>query len=199
STVAHPPAAPAGTASAAATTSPTTLTTALTTTVAANTPTPLTLQDVFAAIVAYAQTAQGGGGPTFSLSPGDVISAVINNEWAGRPIIGNGADGTAASPDGQPGGWRFGNGGNGYSQPTGSNLPGGNGGAGGLIGNGGNGGAGGDGQAGGAGGSAILFGAGGAGGAGGASTTIGGEGGAGGAGGLIGGDGGAGGAGGAGA
>lgn len=53
-----------------------------------------------------------------------------------RPIIGNGADGTAASPNGQDGGWLYGNGGNGY------NGAGGNGGSAGLIGNGGAGGSG---------------------------------------------------------
>jgi len=33
----------------------------------------------------------------------------------GRPLIGNGANGTAASPNGQAGGLLFGNGGSGYS------------------------------------------------------------------------------------
>ncbi|WP_156088424.1 PE family protein, partial [Mycobacterium tuberculosis] len=44
----------------------------------------------------------------------------------GRPLIGNGADGTAANPNGQAGGLLIGNGGNGFSPAAG---PGGNGGA----------------------------------------------------------------------
>ncbi len=43
-----------------------------------------------------------------------------------RPLIGNGADGTAANPNGQAGGLLIGNGGNGFSPAAG---PGGNGGA----------------------------------------------------------------------
>ncbi|WP_459797727.1 PE family protein, partial [Mycobacterium riyadhense] len=69
----------------------------------------------------------------------------------GRPLIGNGANGTAASPNGGAGGLLFGNGGNGFSQTT-AGVAGGAGGSAGLIGNGGNGGAGGAGAAGGAGG-----------------------------------------------
>ncbi len=42
-----------------------------------------------------------------------------------RPLIGNGADGTAANPNGQAGGLLIGNGGNGFSPAAG---PGGNGG-----------------------------------------------------------------------
>ena len=34
----------------------------------------------------------------------------------GRPLIGNGTDGTALSPNGGPGGLLFGNGGTGYSE-----------------------------------------------------------------------------------
>ncbi len=56
-----------------------------------------------------------------------------------RPLIGNGADGTAANPNGQAGGLLIGNGGNGFSPAAG---PGGNGGAAGLLGHGGNGGVG---------------------------------------------------------
>src|SRR5271168_313246 len=40
----------------------------------------------------------------------------------GRPLIGNGADGTATNPNGGAGGWLAGNGGNGYSQTTGNGL-----------------------------------------------------------------------------
>ena len=77
------------------------------------------------------------------ISVEEVIIALITNQWDGRQIIGDGANGTADSPDGKPGGWILGNGGNGWSQQVaGSGLVGGNGGPAGLIGNGGNGGAG---------------------------------------------------------
>ncbi|PJE02972.1 MAG: PE family protein, partial [Mycobacterium sp.] len=75
-------------------------------------------------------------------SPLQAIESLLS-----RPIIGNGADGTAASPNGQDGGWLYGNGGNGY------NGAGGTGGSAGLIGNGGAGGTGASGAAGAAGGS----------------------------------------------
>ena len=112
----------------------------------------------------------------------------------GRPLLGNGADGTAASPDGAPGGMLYGNGGSGYSETT-AGKPGGAGGTAGLIGNGGHGGAGGANAAGGAGGrGGWLFGHGGTGGQGGAGPTgasnaaaaSGGTGGTGGAAGLFG-------------
>ncbi len=60
----------------------------------------------------------------------------------GRPLIGDGANGTAENPDGQNGGLLFGNGGNGFTQTT-AGVAGGNGGSAGLIGNGGAGGGGG--------------------------------------------------------
>src|SRR5882757_9593645 len=92
-------------------------------------------------------------------------------------FVGNGADGTAAHPDGFNGGLFAGSGGNGFSG-TAVGASGGNGGSAGLfVGNGGAGGAGADGNA----------------------TTDGGNGGSGGAGGRFVGNGGAGGAGGAGA
>jgi len=69
----------------------------------------------------------------------------------GRPLVGNGANGTAASPNGKPGGILYGNGGSGYSQTT-AGLAGGSGGNAGLIGNGGSGGNGGAGAVGGTGG-----------------------------------------------
>src|SRR5271166_664924 len=106
----------------------------------------------------------------------------------GRPLIGNGTNGTPGTgQNGTPGGWLLGNGGAGGSGTAGTN--GGNGGVGGaagLIGLGGAGGAGGSattgtGGAGGHGGAAGMFRAGGAGGAGG--NSIQGAGGAGGAGG----------------
>ncbi|WP_186242696.1 PE family protein, partial [Mycobacterium simulans] len=68
----------------------------------------------------------------------------------GRPLIGNGANGTASNPNGGAGGILYGNGGNGFSQTT-AGVVGGAGGSAGLIGNGGNGGAGGAGAAGGTG------------------------------------------------
>ncbi len=60
----------------------------------------------------------------------------------GRPLIGDGANGTAENPDGQNGGLLFGNGGNGFTQTT-AGVAGGNGGSAGLIGSGGAGGGGG--------------------------------------------------------
>ncbi|QEN13263.1 PGRS repeat-containing protein [Mycobacterium sp. ELW1] len=150
------------------------------------------------AIVAFAQN--GGNGANVSVSFQDIITALATNQWQGRPIIGNGADGTAASPNGQAGGWLLGQGGKGYSWTTvncadSSGCVGGNGGAGGLIGDGGNGGDGFNGGAGGNGGSAVLLGVGGRGGSGGANSAgVGGQGGVGGNGGLIGGSGGGGGA-----
>jgi PE family len=69
----------------------------------------------------------------------------------GRPLVGDGANGTAASPNGRAGGILYGNGGNGFSETT-PGVAGGSGGNAGLIGNGGNGGAGGAGATGGAGG-----------------------------------------------
>ena len=124
----------------------------------------------------------------------DDLLGVVNaptEALLGRPLIGNGANGTAASPNGVAGGLLYGNGGTGYSETT-SGVAGGGGGAAGLIGNGGAGGAGGANAAGGAGGhGGWLFGGGGSGGQGG-------SGGAGGAGGnaVLLGSGGAGGAGG---
>ncbi|BBC63738.1 hypothetical protein MMRN_06340 [Mycobacterium marinum] len=59
-----------------------------------------------------------------------------SQELLGRPMIGDGAAGTAANPNGGAGGLLYGNGGAGYSQPT-PGLAGGAGGAAGLIGNGG--------------------------------------------------------------
>lgn len=88
----------------------------------------------------------------------------------GRPLIGDGAPGTATSPNGGAGGLLYGNGGNGYSA-TASGVGGGAGGSAGLIGNGGAGGAGGPNAPGGAGGNGgWLLGNGGIGGPGGASS-----------------------------
>lgn len=100
----------------------------------------------------------------------------------GRPLIGDGAAGTAASPNGGAGGLLYGNGGAGYSQTVAG--AGGAGGSAGFVGNGGAGGTGAAGGAGGAGGNGgWLFGNGGWGGTGGAlpaSPTGGGVGGTGG-------------------
>ncbi len=99
----------------------------------------------------------------------------------GRALIGDGAAGTAASPNGHDGGLLYGNGGAGYSGAT-AGVAGGNGGNAGLFGNGGIGGAGGAGSAGGAGGhGGWLYGSGGNGGAGGNAVIAGGAGGNGGA------------------
>jgi endoglycosylceramidase len=121
---------------------------------------------------------------------GEQVDGFIN-QITGQFLIGDGANGTAAHPDGGAGGLLFGDGGNGYDESGNANVPGGAGGAASWFGNGGAGGDGGAGAAGGVGGNGgSLFGIGGDGGAGGA----GGNGGDGGNGGYlfgIGGDGGA--------
>ncbi|HUO39623.1 MAG TPA: cellulase family glycosylhydrolase [Mycobacterium sp.] len=99
-------------------------------------------------------------------------------------VIGNGAPGTAADPNGGAGASLLGDGGAGWDS-TEAGVPGGNGGKAGLFGTGGAGGAGGAGAAGGSGGAGgKVMGIGGAGGAGGAGAAggAGGPGGAGGAG-----------------
>ncbi len=116
----------------------------------------------------------------------DPVFGVINlptQLLLGRPLIGDGAAGTAASPNGGAGGLLWGNGGNGYSQTL-AGVAGGAGGSAGFVGNGGAGGTGGTGAAGGAGGNGgWLFGNGGWGGWGGANPA--GAGGTGGAGGVA--------------
>ena len=115
---------------------------------------------------------------------GQQVDGVIN-KLLGSDVIGNGAAGTAAHPDGDAGGWLFGDGGAGWNS-TDAGVVGGDGGAAGLFGDGGAGGAGGagvDGGDGGAGGS--LMGIGGTGGSGGTgdvdlASGLGGAGGAGG-------------------
>lgn len=94
------------------------------------------------------------GAEAAAASPLESVLAVINTPTElllGRPLVGNGADGTAAHPNGGAGGLLYGNGGNGYS-PTAPGLAGGAGGSAGLIGDGGTGGAGGADAAGGTGG-----------------------------------------------
>ncbi|WP_373180774.1 PE family protein, partial [Mycobacterium marinum] len=76
---------------------------------------------------------------------GQELLAAINGPTQaifGRPLIGDGAAGTATDPNGGAGGLLYGNGGNGYSETT-AGVAGGAGGAAGLIGNGGSGGNGG--------------------------------------------------------
>lgn len=128
---------------------------------------------------------------------GHQVNGVINRV-AGSYVIGDGADGTAAHPDGGAAGWLLGDGGKGWNS-TQAGVAGGTGGKAGLLGNGGEGGNGGSGAAGGRGGAGgLLLGIGGDGGDGGAGP-VGGSGGFGGdATGLVFGIGGAGGDGGAG-
>ncbi len=127
-------------------------------------------------------TTEAANGPMLQTLEQDVFGVVNAPTVAllGRPLIANGANGTATNPNGGEGGLLYGNGGAGFSQ-TGAGLAGGAGGAAGLIGNGGAGGAGGIGGLGGAGGNAGLVGSGGTGGAGGPSAA----GGAGGLGGWL--------------
>ncbi len=155
--------------------------------------------------------ALAAGGASYSLaeaasaSPLEQLLDLINlpsQTLLGRPLIGDGADGTASAPNGGAGGLLYGNGGNGYDNSASAGVAGGAGGSAGLVGNGGIGGAGGALAAGGAGGTGgllfgnggdggLIFGNGGAGGDGGAGGQ--GAGGAGGSGALFFGNGGAGG------
>ncbi|MEK0688878.1 PE family protein, partial [Mycobacterium ulcerans] len=123
---------------------------------------------------AYAAAEAAAASPLATVQ--EDLLAVINaptQALLGRPLIGNGADGTAANPNGGAGGLLYGNGGNGYSSTT-AEVAGGNGGAAGLIGNGGAGGGGGARAAGGYGGHGgwLLYGSGGAGGDGGSGAAI---------------------------
>ncbi|ULP48480.1 cellulase family glycosylhydrolase [Mycolicibacter virginiensis] len=95
------------------------------------------------------------------------------NQLFGSTVIGNGADGTEDHPDGENGGWLFGNGGAGWNSTT-DGVAGGHGGAAvGILGNGGAGGDGGAGAVGGDGGAAgWLFGNGGHGGDAGDGATL---------------------------
>jgi PE family/Histidine phosphatase superfamily (branch 1) len=119
-------------------------------------------------------------GEAYIASPlGQTLDPILNaptQALFGRDLIGNGAAGTAANPNGGAGGFLFGDGGAGFSQAAGT-AAGGAGGNAGLIGTGGAGGAGfaGAGGAGGIGG--VLMGNGGAGGTGGimANGGIGGQ------------------------
>ncbi|WP_139825191.1 PE family protein, partial [Mycobacterium conspicuum] len=154
------------------------------------------VQHLNAGAVSYGMADAASAAPLQDLL--DLVNAPFETVL-GRPLIGNGADGTPGTgANGQNGGLLWGNGGNGGSGAPGQN--GGNGGSGGFFyGNGGAGGAGGtitNGQAGagGNGGNAVgLFGNGGAGGAGGdCPNGVAGDGGFGGSGGHVFGNGGAG-------
>jgi hypothetical protein len=94
---------------------------------------------------------------------GSPSSASADAAGASCGLVCNGADGTAADPNGGAGGLWFGNGGDGYSytsadDPTGVAMNGGDGGSASLYGNGGDGGNGIDGGNGGDGGAAGLWG-----------------------------------------
>lgn len=83
-------------------------------------------QALSAAGGAYAAAEAAAASPLQSVE--DTVLGVINtptNLLLGRPLIGNGADGTAASPNGQPGGLVYGNGGNGFSQSANPGVAGG--------------------------------------------------------------------------
>ncbi|MEK0471365.1 PE family protein, partial [Mycobacterium ulcerans] len=117
---------------------------------------------------AYAAAEAAAASPLATVQ--EDLLAVINaptQALLGRPLIGNGADGTAANPNGGAGGLLYGNGGNGYSSTT-AEVAGGYGGHGGWL--HGSGGAGGDGGSGAAISAGVVAGAGGAGGAGGSSS-----------------------------
>ncbi|WP_139828823.1 PE family protein, partial [Mycobacterium riyadhense] len=140
----------------------------------------------------FVQALNAGAGAYAAAEAANVEQNLLNAVNAptqalfGRPLIGNGTDGTAPGQDGGAGGLLYGNGGNGAAG-TNPGVAGGKGGAAGLIGNGGAGGKGGAGAAGGAGGAGgLLHGNGGAGAAGGADFAGGGAGGFGGSAGLWG-------------
>ncbi len=135
---------------------------------------------------AYAAAEAANASPLQSLGQDLQTLAVFSpvKDLTGRPLFGDGAGGTATSPNGADGGWLYGNGGTGYSEPDGSGLAGGGGGKGGLIGSGGMGGAGGSGVAGVVGVGGGAGGSGGAGGAGGNAGLLYGNGGNGGPGGT---------------
>jgi hypothetical protein len=96
--------------------------------------------------------ALGGGALSYAateLASASPLQAAAQSQWfspwedlTGRPLVGNGANGTSTSLNGGDGGWIVGNGGTGFSSTT-AGVAGGNGGKAGLIGFGGAGGAGG--------------------------------------------------------
>ncbi len=90
----------------------------------------------------FAQALRAGGNSYALAEANNVQQTVLDainaptQTLLGHPLIGNGADGTAASPNGGAGGLLYGNGGNGFCQTT-AGLAGSAGGAAGLIGMGG--------------------------------------------------------------
>ncbi len=105
----------------------------------------------------FVQTLSAGAGAYANAEAANVQQSLLNainaptQALLGRPLIGDGADGTAPGQNGGAGGLLYGNGGNGAAGVN-AGIAGGSGGAAGLIGNGGSGGAGGAGAAGGSGG-----------------------------------------------
>ncbi len=104
----------------------------------------------------FVQTLSAGAGAYANAEAANVQQSLLNainaptQALLGRPLIGDGADGTAPGQNGGAGGLLYGNGGNGAAGVN-AGIAGGSGGAAGLIGNGGSGGAGGAGAAGGSG------------------------------------------------
>ncbi|WP_156766433.1 PE family protein, partial [Mycobacterium sp. E2327] len=129
-------------------------------------------QAVQAGAAAYAGAEAANANPLQAVE--QELLGVVNaptEALLGRPLIGDGANGTAANPNGGAGGLLWGNGGTGFTQ-TANGVAGGNGGDAGLFGNGGGGGGGGAGANGGHGGSGgLLYGNGGTGGLGGAAAS----------------------------
>uniref|UniRef100_UPI0004CE3CA9 PE family protein n=1 Tax=Mycobacterium tuberculosis TaxID=1773 RepID=UPI0004CE3CA9 len=133
----------------------------------------------------FVQTLSAGAGAYANAEAANVQQSLLNainaptQALLGRPLIGDGADGTAPGQNGGAGGLLYGNGGNGAAGVN-AGIAGGSGGAAGLIGNGGAGGTGGAvslaraGTAGGAGRGPVggIGGAGGVGGAGGAAGAV---------------------------
>lgn len=110
----------------------------------------------------FVQTLSAGAGAYANAEAANVQQSLLNainaptQALLGRPLIGDGADGTAPGQNGGAGGLLYGNGGNGAAGVN-AGIAGGSGGAAGLIGNGGSGGAGGAGAAGGSGGQGGWF------------------------------------------
>ncbi|WP_459758371.1 PE family protein, partial [Mycobacterium riyadhense] len=114
------------------------------------------VQALTAGAGSYASAEAANASPLQMLQDG--VLGVVNaptQALLGRPLIGDGANGTAANPNGGAGGLLYGNGGSGYTSTT-TGVAGGIGGDAGLIGNGGAGGGGGAGAAGGRGGNGGM-------------------------------------------
>lgn len=82
----------------------------------------------------FVQALTGAGGSYALTEAANVQQNLLNainaptQALLGRPLIGDGAVGTASSPDGQDGGLLFGNGGAGYNSAATPGMAGGNGG-----------------------------------------------------------------------